>query len=213
MMKQSKKMMGFTLLEILIALFIFSILSLMMASGLHNIINFQSRVESKAQDLRELQFTLLLMSLDLEQAVNRPIYNADGKEEAAFLGTESSFSLTHLGYAKATGNLLANDLQRSGYFLTGQTLSRITWPVLDQAPTTVSESRVILHNVEAIAFEYLAPDGRFYKVWPPATNSNVGALPRAVRVYLSLGVRGKMSQLYLIPAQQTNNATDPKLST
>src|SRR5437762_2019018 len=90
---------GFTLLEILIALFIFTILSFLLTAALRTVINAQSGTEDKALRLRELQMILLTMSRDIEQTVNRPITNAVGKEEAAFVGTENGFVFTHTGFA------------------------------------------------------------------------------------------------------------------
>src|SRR5690242_2240764 len=90
---------GFTLLEILIALFIFTILSLMLASALHNVIGIQTATENNADRLRKLQIVLLIMSRDIEQTVNRPVMGVNGKEEIAFRGTPLKFEFTHTGLA------------------------------------------------------------------------------------------------------------------
>src|SRR3990167_9644363 len=90
---------GFTLLEILIALFIFTLVSMMLMSALHHIINIQSGTEQNAERLRNLQLTLLKVSRDVEQIVNRPILNTAGKEEYAFIGTVREFEFTHIRVA------------------------------------------------------------------------------------------------------------------
>ena len=53
------KKMGFTLIEILIALFVFTIISMIMVSALHNIFNYQAETEKQAARLNELQLALL----------------------------------------------------------------------------------------------------------------------------------------------------------
>ena len=121
-----KSIRGFTLLEILIALFIFSIISLMLVVALRTVINAQSGTEGKAEHLRTLQMALLIMSRDIEQAVDRPIVNANGKEEAAFIGKPTSFQFTHGGFANPYGSLAHSTLQRTGYSWDKNILSRLT---------------------------------------------------------------------------------------
>lgn len=196
------KHQGFTLLEILIALFIFTIVSLILVSALHNVIGLQSGAEKNAERLRTLQMTLLMMSRDIEQAVDRPILNTAGKEEVAFIGTPRNFAFTHTGLANPTGMLLRSTLQRTGYEWNHQSLSRMTWPVLDQAPQTRSQSRVLLTNVNEARFSYLDQEGRFHDYWPLAEQSNQ-TLPKAVRIYLTISPWGKLSQLYVISAEST----------
>lgn len=209
---------GFTLLEILIALFIFSIVSLMLVGGLHTVINAQTGTETKAERLRELQMTLLVMSRDIEQAVNRPIVNADGKEEAAFVGNENNFQFTHLGYANTPYTKTHGSLQRTGYAFNENLLSRLTWPALDQAPKTKAEIRPLL-NVTEVRFQYLDQQGHFRDKWPMDDDTSQ-PLPRAVRINLTIPHWGKITQLYLIPADfakkdenipnQKNNNPDKK---
>lgn len=184
-----RKFTGFTLLEILIALLIFSILSLILTSGLHTVIQTQSRAEVKAKRLRELQMALLILSRDIEQAIARPVTNAYGREEAAFVGESTYFTFTHTGV-----------LQRSRYEFHKKGLYRIVWPVLDVAAESKQRpsTRRLLNGVTALRFEYLGHDGHFTSEWQGLGDH---PLPRAIRVYLTLTHWGKMSQLYLVPAE------------
>ena len=208
MKKHNRIISGFTLLEILIALFIFTILSLILVSALRTVINAQSGTEDKAERIRKLQMVLLIMSRDIEQAVNRPIINANGKEEAAFVGTPKHFEFTHAGFANPTGVLARSTLQRTGYGWNDNSLLRLTWPVLDQAPETQAHKRVLLNDVTEAHFQYLDKNGRFQDVWPLEGEENP-PLPRGIRVYLTIAHWGKMSQFYLIPAQASNNKQLP----
>src|SRR5262249_3778215 len=106
----NKNTKGFTLLEILIALFIFTILSMMLASALHNVINIQARTENNAERLRKLQMGLLVFSRDIEQAVNRKVVNSSGKDESPFTGSRLSVAFTHAGLANPDGALLRSGL-------------------------------------------------------------------------------------------------------
>ncbi|MBX3709948.1 MAG: type II secretion system minor pseudopilin GspJ [Gammaproteobacteria bacterium] len=198
---------GFTLLEVLIALFIFTILSMILVTALHSVIQSQAGTENKAGRLRQLQITLLIMARDIEQTVNRPVLNHLGKEEAAFVGAPRKFAFTHTGFANPIGTFARSTLQRTGYIWNEAVLSRMTWPVLDQAPQTQAHNRRLLTNVSDAHFQYLGEDGRFYDHWPLEGGGNQ-PLPRAIRVYLSIPHWGKLSQLYVIPVQGSKTTID-----
>lgn len=193
------KSAGFTLLEILIALFIFTILAMLMMRSLHQIINVATRTEERAARLRDLQLTFLLMSRDIEQATNRPIINATGQEEPPFVGDATRFSLTHLGYANVGSVAHQSTLQRSQYDWHEGALWRRVSPALDQAEETKWQSRRLLDKVVAVQFEYLANDGHLVKVWPITAKNEV--LPRAVKMTIRISDWGEVSQLYVIPVQ------------
>ncbi|EKD71202.1 MAG: type II secretory pathway protein LspJ [uncultured bacterium] len=199
----SKK--GFTLLEILIALFIFTILSVMLIGALHSVINANQATDDNAERLRKTQMTLLLLSRDIEQAINRPIINATGKEEAAFIGEKNKMTFTHGGVADPTNKIGASSLRRVEYSWHDNTLFRSSWDALDQAPDATSSSRELLNNITEMHFQYLDADYRFQNSWPIQGKTNQ-ALPKAVRVFLTIKNWGTMSQFYVITSEATSNA-------
>lgn len=203
---------GFTLLEILIALFIFTILSLMLVSALHTVIGAQSGTEKNAERLRHVQIVLLGMSRDIEQAVDRPITNASAKQDPAFMGDPHQFTFTHTGIANPMGTSARSTLQRVQYAGDENLLSRTTWDALDQAPTSKSHTRPLLTDVTEARFEYIDKDGKPHQEWPVEDQSH-SPLPRAVRIYLTIKDWGKMSQLYVIPIQINNTQPVPQNQT
>jgi len=198
-MKSNKP--GFTLVEILIALFIFTILSFLLVSALRTVINADTGAEKKAERLRKLQMALIIMSRDIEQVVDRPIVNTDGKDEASFVGTPAEFRLTHTGYANTPNAAAHGSLQRSAYSFNENNLYRITWPMTDAAPKTKSQTRILLKDVHEVHFQYLNQKGRFVDQWPEKEEKSE-ALPRAVKIYLTIPKWGKLTQLYLITAEK-----------
>ncbi len=199
---------GFTLLEILIALFIFSIVSMIMVSALHTVFNSQSITAKHAAALSKLQIAFLLMSRDFEQTINRPIINAKGIVEGPFIGTPDTVTFTHAGLANPLGSMLRSTLQRTEYSLNNEQLIRSIWPVLDQTQKTLPSHRVLLRSTTALRFDYLDTDGKFQNNWPPADQKQ-GVFPRAVRVIITLKNWGTLSQLYLIPGQTEKPTQTP----
>lgn len=190
---------GFTLLEILIALFIFTIVSLMMAGGLHTVITAQSGTEQSALRLRELQIVLVRMARDVQQAVNRPVKTASDQDSSAFYGTPRGFAFTHGGMAGQSSQHQV--LQRAQYIWGKKGLWRMAWDVLDQTAKSPKPSqRRVLDNVKEARFEYMDAKQVFHKSWPVNGQANQ-PLPRAVRITLTIEDWGTLKQMYVIPAE------------
>lgn len=187
---------GFTLLEILIALFVFTILSIIMSSALHNITTNQAVTEQRAARLDELQFALIIISRDLEQAVNRLSTDTTGIDPA-MIGAPDFIVFTHAGYANPFSSQNHSTLQRSSYLLENGNLKRANWPVLDHTLKIKPDERILLTNVSEIHFEYLDSQKKFRPSWPPPDQTQ-SILPQAVRVTITLKDLGKITQLYLI---------------
>lgn len=201
---------GFTLLEILIALFVFTILALMMTGALRGVIRTQAGTEHSAERVRVLQIVLVRMSRDIEQVVNRPVKNAVGKETPAFYGTPEGFSFTHNGIVSLSDKVKRSTLQRAQYLWKDGTLWRMAWKVLDQVPDSPKPSqRDVLNDVASVYFQYLDRNNVFHKNWPVPGRSSE-PLPRAVRITLNIADWGKIEQLYVIPAQVKKNTSAPK---
>lgn len=190
---------GFTLLEILIALFIFTIISIIMATTLHTVFTSQSGTEKKAEKIAKLQMTFLIFSRDFEQSIDRPITNAKNMPENAFIGTPRMVTLTHGGLKNPAGEMQRSTLQRTQYSLQNHQLIRESWDVLDQTAKTVPEKRVLYQGVNDLRFEYLDSKGKFLNNWPEQNSQD--PLPVAIRVSLSLQNWGKITELYLLKGQ------------
>jgi general secretion pathway protein J len=201
MWRKSKMAAGFTLLEILVALFIFSIIALIMTHALHIVFESQERTESRAARLANLQIATLFLAHDLSQATNRPIINAGGSIEPAFIGKPDNVTFTHGGDTNPQGELLRSTLQRVKYSNSDKKFIRETWQVLDQISTSKSDQRQLLDDVTEIRFEYLDDKGKFGNRWPPANKTQALPLPNAVKIFLTLAHWGTISQIYVIPGK------------
>lgn len=196
--RPSLRATGFTLLEILIALFIFTIISLIMVGALHSVLTAQSRTENNARYFSEVQTTLTLLSRDLEQSINRQITNNSGGTENALVGTDSEISFTHAGLFNPFGSLNRSTLQRTHYFLKDGSLIRETWPTLDITSGTKSSDRKLVDQVTSLQFEYLDQNGKLQSSWPPPGQTQ-SILPHAVRVLITLQPLGTLTQFFLLP--------------
>ncbi len=197
-----KNTSGFTLIEILIALFIFSIVALIMTTALHNTLNAQSATEKKSAQLAALQITLSLLTRDIEQIIDRPAMTAAGTYEN-FTGTTNSMTFIHTGLPNPNWQLTRPTLQRTRWELNNQQqLQRLNFPLPDQANNQLPDARIFLSSIHTLTFSYLDNKGQFHSTWPPEKTEDTppARLPRAIRISLSLENQGRLTQLIIIPA-------------
>src|SRR3990167_7137832 len=135
-MKRKLKYAGFTLLEILIALFVFTLVSIILTGALRHVLDAQAETEKNAARLRQLQFALLILSHDLEQTVDYPIENtvANGQSqtESALMGSSRGFTFTHFGFVQFFGQRAINNLQRTSYIWWRGSFLRLILPISAQ---------------------------------------------------------------------------------
>jgi general secretion pathway protein J len=203
------KQAGFTLPEILIALAVFSILSVLLMTALSSVIGSQQKTEEKAQRLRDMQMGLLVFSRDVSQAIARSTLNFKGVPVAPFVGDATSFSFTHMGYANFNNNLPQSNLQRVQYSIKENTLVRTSWDYLDLAPKSTSHQRELIEHVEKINFQFIDDQGRMHDEWDLQTAVTI---PRGILMTLTIDKWGTMSQVFVISGAASVAQTKDKPS-
>jgi general secretion pathway protein J len=193
---------GFTLLELLVALAIFSLIAVMSYDGLKTVLNTQAATEVQADALAELQKVYLLVQRDIEQVVPRPVRDEYGDEQPALTG-EVALQLTRGGWSNPAGRLRSS-LQRVGYAFEDRQLVRYSWAVLDRAQDSEPQRQVLMGDVEEMAIRYLAANNEWEAQWPnplAVADGNVPAtgLPKAVEITLDHERFGPLVWLFRLP--------------
>lgn len=188
---------GFTLIEILIALFVFTIIAIMTVGGLHSVINFQSQTQQNAERFDQLVVALTYFQRDLEQTMPRINLDSAGHTENPLEGKPTEIFFIHGGLANPFSALARSTLQRTHYFLLNNQLIRENYNALDRTSDTGSSQRVLLDKVTDLKFTYLDEKGKFSNFWSAERQAK---LPRAVRVSFNVVGLGQISQFYLIVA-------------
>ena len=200
---------GFTLIEIVVALFIFAILGTITAIGLRAVIKTHQRVEQVDKHLQKLQIAMTLMRRDISQFVDRPVASTSGESLPSLLiKNTSDFALTTGGYANPFSATKRSTLQRVAYQLKDHKLIRITWPALDRPPHITPLQRILLTHVTSMSLSFINDKGQTINVWAPGTiqNSTVqpGTLPRAIIITLTLQHQGKLRSVFPIVGRGFN---------
>lgn len=195
-----KKSHGFTLLELLVAISIFSMLSVMAYGGLQAVIVTKESTEKTSSRVSEIQLVMMRISDDLRQAVSRGVRDEYGDLVAVMKldSTENTLEWTRAGYRNPAG-LKRSNLQRIAYVIKDKKLIRISWPVLDRAPDTEAVKREVLSEVENIEWRFYNQNNEWVTEWPQNNaNAVFFPLPQAVEMNIELKDFGKLRRLILL---------------
>lgn len=211
---------GFTLLEVLVAIAIFALISAMAYSGLANVLRVDEHINKERATWRELSLLYLRMEEDISQACPRPIRNAYGMPQPALKGQqtdtralgEPALEFTRGGIflplptepqptASQAKRPVRSDLQRVAYRLNEGNLMRLTWPDLDRAPQSRPQETIVLKDVTEFQLRYYDRKTGWVDQWPlgpPGVPVGLTDLPSGVEVRLVLKTRGEFKRLFLI---------------
>jgi len=181
---------------------IFVLLAVMSYGGLRTVLNAQESFDHHSDRLSDLQMVFVLLTRDIEQAINRPVRDTYGDPVAALLGDLDGIELTRAGW-RNPGGLLRSQLQRVAWRLVDRQLSRASWAVLDRGPDTTVVESVMLDDVTSISFRYLSAQGEWSSEWPlPDQKFKDQALPQAVEIKFELEDWGDVTRLFRITTEQ-----------
>jgi general secretion pathway protein J len=196
---------GFTLLELLVAVAIFTIIGALALSGYTQLQRQSEYAEQRLERTREVQRAVQTIVQDLEQLEPRPIREPLGEESmAAVMGgdaTDYALQFTRSGWSNTAG-LARPTLERVGYRLDQDGLWRDHWPVLDRTLADEPVRRRLLAKVRAVRFRYLDASRTWVDRWPsvaPGGQSDERSRPAAVEVTLDLEDWGEIRRLIEVP--------------
>jgi general secretion pathway protein J len=204
---------GFTLLELMIAISIFAVITTFAYSGLNVVLDAKQQTDEHLERLSKIQLGMHLMQMDIEQAVNRPVRDEYGDAVPALRsGGQSTIllELTRTGYANPM-KLARSQLQRVGYLLEEDTLYRVTWPVLDRAQDTEPRRQRLFAGVDSLSFHFIDQALKRQTSWPPLTTEE-GAdpgLPKGIELVVETEKMGKLRRVFRAPESIAKEAAAP----
>lgn len=192
---------GFTLIEVLVALAVFGVMSMLAYSVLASTLDNADYLANRMDRLQSVQRTMRYLSSDLLQAAPRPIRSEIGDSYdpalSSSLGSEFAIELTHGGWGNPAG-LPRGTMQRVAYRIEEEQLLRYHWGVLDRTYANEPIVTVLLDDVESLYFRFYSATGEPSEVWPPQAlqgGQGLRDLPRAVEIVLTLPDQGEITRL------------------
>jgi general secretion pathway protein J len=192
---------GFTLIEIMVAVAIFAVMSVMAWGALGRSLSDAEMLTDRMDRLQAIQRTVRFIATDLSQAAPRSVRNELGDTQVpailSSLTGDFALELTHGGWNNPAG-LPRGTQQRSAYRLEDDELVRYHWNVLDRTYSNEPVATVLLDNVESLFFLFYDETGASSDTWPPQNavgSTSARIRPRAVEVILSLNDVGEITRL------------------
>lgn len=194
---------GFTLVELLVAIFIFAIVSAVAMGGYNQLVKQSDIVDQGAARTRAIQSTMQRFSLDFTSLEPRPVRQPLGDGLVPALradeksGTGELVEFTHSGWSNPAG-VPRSTLQRVAYRIDDKKLVREYWLALDRTMTSEPESAVLLDGVKTVKFRFMDANRSWHDQWPPMGYMPTEApwlRPIAVEITLDLEDWGELKRL------------------
>ena len=193
---------GFTLLELLVAVTIFAVLSAMAYGGLSNVIANSHQTDTSMQRMQEVQLAMVKISRDFSQIIKRAIRDEFGNtQDYLKVGVDSDIFIEFSrGGRRNPAELLRSHIQRVAYRLEENELYRLDWPHLDRTQETQPYETLLLTGVEEVSIRFLDGDNEWHDEWPPLNTTEPTAAEDLAAIELTLVLQdwGELMRLFLV---------------
>ena len=175
---------GFTLIEVLAALLVLSLLALMSYRGLGAVLDARQHVTQETEKWRRVANFFARFEQDVLLAAPRPVRTATGTV-AAWRGRADVTPEPRLEFSRFASAEGVDTARRLAYRLNDrQEVELWSWPGLDIAPNVSPARYPVLAGVTQFELQYLNAGLVWVNVWPAAAFDP--PIPRAVQVRIVL---------------------------
>lgn len=197
---------GFTLIEIIVVVLVFSIMSVMAYGGLRTVLDTRRGIETSMQRTAELQRAFLRLRNDFQNLRDRPARDSFGDPQAPLtMDREGELTLIRGGW-RTPLHSARSSLERVRYELKDGALRRATWKAVDLPQQVEPADLSLLKGVEEVRWRFLGSDREWREEWPADAQSSFDpgastAAPPPLAVELTLVTKdwGEMRFLFRTP--------------
>lgn len=186
---------GYTLVEVLVAVVVFAVLSASAYVALDALSRAAEGHRDRSGDFGALQLAVARMDSDLRQLAARPVAGPADRSEPALVGAPRRLAGTRAGWSNPA-DLKRATLQRFGWQLSGSELQRIRWPVTDRVADSQASTETVLTGIESLAFSYRDTSGVWQERWP--LDDAPARLPAAIEVVIDTRRFGRVRRLVVL---------------
>jgi general secretion pathway protein J len=195
---------GFTLIEVLVALAIFAIMSGIAFRGLGTVLDARERIVDDNRKWRAVAMSFAIIERDLAAAANRPARSSDDLPLPPFAGNapELRREMAALEFSRMGDD--GTPARRVAYRLNGSTLELLAYPAIDAAPRDEAQSYALLSGVRSLETNFLDASGAWQPRWPVIGGSKLASareqpLPRAVALAVKLESGEELTRVFALP--------------
>lgn len=193
---------GFTLVELLVALAIFALITGFAYRGLNAMLESRVALEKESRKWRDVAIFVGRLDRDLAAALERTSLSASDTQLSPISSlTESTASAEGLAITRSGSPLQESALaapQRIAYRLHDGAIERLSWAGVDIAPRDAPATVAVLKQVSAFSVRFLDATGEWRTTWGLPMSSTT-AFPAAVEVTVQLASGEKIVRLADMP--------------
>ena len=204
-MQPLKKILGFTLVEILVALLVFAVVGLLSARLLSQSVDNQNNLQDRGQRLAEIHRAMRVLQRDILQLSRRKIRDAQGEElPALIVSDQGAIEFSRVGWRNPLRQP-RSEVQRVGYRWQDEKIVRGYWLTLDRSYDAEPAFQTLLEDVETIEFFAVDQLGNEHKQWPldpeayAATEESEALYLAAIVVRMELLPYGLIERIWRVP--------------
>ncbi|PSW13122.1 type II secretion system protein GspJ [Photobacterium sanctipauli] len=201
---------GFTLLEVLVAIAVFAMLSLSAYQVMNGVQRSDAQSREHSERMKEIQRAMVMMDNDFRQIVARKVRN-QGEEISERLIQSGEYLLdsasngiifTRTGWQNPQQMFPRGENVRVGYRIIEDTLERVWFRYPDTVVGSEPLVREVLSAVTELSFEFYR-DKKWQEQWDQSS-----ALPEGIKITLTLEDFGEIERVYILPASALTAGDD-----
>lgn len=189
---------GFTLIEVMIALFIFTLLATITSGVLYRSLQTREHINQINKTLGDIQMSVNFLSQDITQMINRPIH-AEGQRLPAFIGDTNTIEFTQSRMLNPHNLEKRSTLLRVAFICENRQLIRRIYQPLDTLKRVVISDMVLLTDIDTCQFAYLNHALQIIHSWStavPGFGNEDSDFPKAIQWSLGIKKWGTMTLLF-----------------
>ena len=191
---------GFTLIEILSALLVLSLLALMSYRGLGAVLDAREHTRDETDKWRRVTAFLARFERDVQLAAPRPVRSTTATSTGtapAWRGEVTATEQARLEFSRFAATEGVDTARRIAYRMNEKNEVELwLWPGLDIAPDTLPARYPVLAGVKTFELQYLNPALVWVNVWPSSPTDP--PIPQAVRLRMVLASSEEIVRLFAL---------------
>ena len=191
---------GFTLIEILVAIFLASLIVILVFSGLSTSLSMNEKTLNRSNLLSQITLTDKIIKRDLLHALDRKARDERGDElDSPLFGETLLNEGIFLAFSIHTPikDTSQGALKWVEYSKEGTQIIRSEYSYADKVLDSLKHTSILLESVDSLDLKFFN-QGSFTEVWPPQETVEFSELPQMIEISFKFKLYGNIFRRYLL---------------